>query len=187
MDGGDPLAHCLELQGHLPSREGSNLLLEPLPGLLPGNGIQVLRVGPAAALGGRQALAGALLPLVAQDLDALAHMDDPPLLRMPLDSQCLPEKPLGHGQGPPSFFPRPTQPDEVVRPAREPEAFLGHPSVERRQEDVGPQRTCDPTLGHASQRGFPAPALHPPYPQHVSREMEDAAVTDVLGDQVDEL
>src|SRR6266702_4190223 len=70
----DPLDHFPKLQGCLPSREGSNLLLKPLHRLLPRDGIQVLRVDQAAALGGRQAMPRTLLHLVPQALEALADM-----------------------------------------------------------------------------------------------------------------
>lgn len=49
----DPLDHLPKLQGRFPSRQASNLLLEPLHRLLPGDSLEVLRVRPAAALGGR--------------------------------------------------------------------------------------------------------------------------------------
>jgi hypothetical protein len=129
-DGIDPLDHLPQRQGCLPSREGSNLLLEPLHGLLPGDGVEVARVRPTSAPMGRQAKASALLHFVAEELEALADMDNPRLLRMQLDAQFLSEESLGDGQRPLGFFPRLTQHHEVVRPAREPEALLCHPAAD---------------------------------------------------------
>src|SRR5262245_12116247 len=44
-----------------------------------------------------------------------------------------------------------------------------------------------PPLGHAGQRGFPAPSLHDARPQHVPHKLENSPVADLFGDQVDEL
>src|SRR5262249_27055201 len=99
--------------------------LEPLHGLLPRDGVEVVRVGPATALVRREAVACTLLHLVAQELEALADVDNPRLLRMPLDSQFLSEESLGDGPRPLGFFPRLTQHHEVIRPACEPEALRG--------------------------------------------------------------
>src|SRR6266850_5579236 len=78
----EPLNQLLHPEGCLSPREMSNLLPNPLHGLLPGNGIEVLRVRPAPALGGRHTMADALLHLVSQELDALADMHEPRLLRV---------------------------------------------------------------------------------------------------------
>lgn len=132
-------------------------------------------------------MACALLHLIAKELEALANMDDPRLLRVQFHSQGLPEASLGNGQRPLSVLPRLTQHHEVVRPARKPEAFRRHLAVKRCQENVGPQRTGHPSVGHPGQCGLPAPSLHHARPQHVAHALEDSAVTDRLGDQVDAL
>jgi hypothetical protein len=144
---GEPRDHLPTLQGRLPSRPAANRLLAPRPRLLPGARLEVLRVRPAAALGGRSTGAWARLHRVAQALDALADVHQARLLRLPLAPQCLPQNPGGDGHGPLGLFPRLASHDDGIRPAREPAALLGHPAVPRRQADGGPPRTGPPPWG----------------------------------------
>src|SRR4051795_2191078 len=86
-------------------------------------------------------------------------MNDPGLLRMEADPEPLAQEPVCQGQGRFGLLTGLADDDEVVRPPRQPIAGLGHGTIERREEDVRPQRACDPALRDPRRGRLPFPGL----------------------------
>jgi len=111
--GSHSFAHRPQFEWSLPLGEPAELLFAPCHAFLAGPGIEVLRVSAAGAPWRRHSQPFALLDLVAEELAAVAAMDNPPLLRMELDPQFLPKEVPGNGPGPWGCLPCLTQPYKV--------------------------------------------------------------------------
>ena len=70
-------------------RPVADLILEPGHRLFARHGVEVVRIGVAGPLGGRQPQTLSALDLIAEELEPVIDMNDPGLLRMEVDPEFV--------------------------------------------------------------------------------------------------
>src|SRR3954454_20619936 len=114
-------------------------------------------------------------------------MNDPGLLRMEADPERLAQEPVRQGEGSFGLLTRLADDDEVVRPPRQPIAGLGHGTIERREEDVRPQRARDPALRDPRRGRMPFPGLDHPCIEKAPDQVQNTPIADLGRDQAHQL
>src|SRR3954462_2282206 len=165
----------------------TDLLPEPLHRLLTRNGVEVGRVGCGRTLVRREPQALTPLDLVAEELEPVIDMNDPGLLRMEADPERLAQEPVCQGEGSFGLLTGLADDDEVVRPPRQPIAGLGHGTIERREEDVRPQRACDPALRDPRRGRMPFPGLDHSCVKKAPDQVQNTSIADLGRDQAHQL